>query len=90
MLNAMASSKVKPSFIASGAAAKAVAPDITKPCRNSGALNLIWINGMRRVNGPHWIPLLLGLFVLFIWIIQTFHLLGPLELVGTFFAPQCL
>ena len=41
ILNAIASSKVRPSFIARGAAAKAVAPEITRPCRNSGALNLM-------------------------------------------------
>jgi hypothetical protein len=41
ILKATASSKLKPSFMAKGAAAKAVAPEITRPCKNSGALNLI-------------------------------------------------
>ena len=41
ILKATASSKFSPSFIANGAAAKAVAPEMTKPCRNSGALNLM-------------------------------------------------
>jgi hypothetical protein len=41
ILKATASSKFKPSFMANGAAAKAVAPEITRPCKNSGALNLM-------------------------------------------------
>ena len=44
--------------MANGAAAKAVAPEITKPCKNSGALNLICMKGILRVKGPHLIPLL--------------------------------
>jgi hypothetical protein len=90
MLSAIASSKVKPNFMARGAAAKAVAPEITRPCRNSGALNLMCINGILMVNGPHLIPLLFAVVKLFILIIQTCHPLGLLRLTETFFVPQDL
>ena len=77
MLKATASSKLSPSFIANGAAAKAVAPDITKPCKNSGALNLICIKGILRVKGPHLIPLLCEVLIVFILIILTSPLQVP-------------
>ena len=56
---AIASFKDKPKAIPTGAAARAVAPDITSPCRNSAVSSFVCMKGILNVNGPHFIPLLL-------------------------------
>ena len=89
-LRAIASLKVKPIAMAIGAAANAVAPEITRPCTNSADLNLMCMNGILKVNGPHLIPLFFTVVTLFILIIQTCHPLGPLKSMETFCAPQDL
>ena len=61
---AIASSKDNPRAIPTGAAASAVAPDITKPCKNSAVSSLVCMKGILSVNGPHFIPFLFILFPL--------------------------
>ena len=61
---AIASSKDNPRAIPTGAAASAVAPDITKPCKNSAVNSLVCMKGILNVNGPHFIPFLFILFPL--------------------------
>jgi hypothetical protein len=59
---AIASSNDNPKAIPTGAAASAVAPDMTKPCKNSAVNSLVCMKGILSVNGPHFIPFLFIFF----------------------------
>ena len=59
---AIASSRDNHSAIPTGAAASAVAPDMTKPCKNSAVKSLVCMKGILSVNGPHFIPFLFIFF----------------------------
>ena len=76
--SATPSSKDRPIPIAIGIPAKAVAPEIIIPCKNSAVLNLICRKGTLSLKGPHLIPFTSTLSV-FILINLPYHPLNLLK-----------